>query len=100
GESYTRAVALTVDADGIFAVNGYPVLGESGPIVLPPFAQLDIGVAGTISVQPPGQQARQAVDRLKLVRPQPGELTKNEAGLVVSRPGQALPAENSVAVRS
>src|SRR5690606_16445043 len=100
GEAYTRAGALTVDADGNLGVNGYPVLGESGPIVLPPFAQLVIGVDGTISVQPPGQQAMQAVDRLKLVRPEPGELTKNEAGLVVSRTGQALPADNAVQVRS
>lgn len=100
GEAYTRAGALTLDADGNLGVNGRPVLGEGGPIVLPPFEHLAIAEDGTISVRVLGQAEMQAVDRLKLVRPEPGELTKNEAGLVVGRTGEALPADNAVQVRS
>ncbi len=100
GEAYTRAGALTLDADGNLGVNGRPVLGEGGPIVLPPFEQLVIAEDGTLSVRALGQPEMQAVDRLKLVRPEPGELTKNEAGLIVSRTGEALPADNAVQVRS
>lgn len=100
GEAYTRAGALTLDAEGNLSVNGRPVLGDGGPIVLPPFTQILIGQDGTISIQPPGQQEMQPVDKLKLVKPEPGELTKNEAGLVVSRSGDTLAADNTVAVRA
>lgn len=98
-EAYTRAGSLALDADGNLSVNGHPVLGDGGPIVLPPFTQLTIAQDGTISIQPPGEEAMQPVDRLKLVKPEPGELTKNEAGLIVSRTGEALPVDNTVTVR-
>jgi flagellar basal-body rod protein FlgF len=99
GEAYTRAGALTMDADGTLTVNGRPVLGEGGPIVLPPNAGVAIGKDGTISILPPGQREMQAMDKLKLVRPEASELTKNEAGLIVTRSGEALPADATVAVR-
>ncbi len=100
GEAYTRAGALVVDADGQLSVNGHPVLGEGGPLVLPPYTALDIAHDGTVSVRPAGEQALQAVGRLKLVNPEPGELTKNEAGLIVTRTGEPLPADGTVTVRS
>jgi flagellar basal-body rod protein FlgF len=100
GEAYTRAGAMTLDADGTLTVNGHPVLGDGGPIVLPPFSSVAIGPDGTISIQPPGQQAMQTVDRLKLVKPESTELTKNEAGLIVSRTGDVLPADPTVVVQS
>jgi len=99
GEAYTRAGALVVDAEGNLSVNGHPVLGEGGPVNLPPFSRVQIGEDGTISVQPAGEQAMQAVDRLKLVRPEPAELTKNEAGLIVTRAGEPLAADPAVTVR-
>lgn len=100
GEAYTRAGSMTVDADGALTVNGHPVLGDGGPIVLPTFQRVSIGVDGTISVQQPGQESLQPVDKLKLVRAEGSELTKNEAGLVVSRDGAQLEADNTVTVRS
>lgn len=100
GEAYTRSGALLVDADGALSINGHPVLGDGGPIVLPPYARLEIGQDGTISVQPEGQQEMQAVARLKFVRPEAGELSKNEAGLIVARSGEALPADEQVTVRA
>lgn len=99
GEAYTRAGALVVDVEGQLSVNGHPVLGEGGPVTLPPFSRVQIGEDGTISVQPNGEQAMQAVDRLKLVRPEPAELTKNEAGLIVTRAGEPLAADPAVTVR-
>lgn len=100
GEAYTRAGSLTVDADGALTVNGRPVLGDGGPIALPPFQRVSIGADGTISVQQPGQETLQPVDKLKLVRAEGAELTKNEAGLIVSRDGAQLEADNTVTVRS
>lgn len=99
GEAYTRAGALDVGPDGALSVSGHPVMGEGGPIVLPPFTSVVIGQDGTISVQAEGQAALQVVDKLKLVRADASELTKNEAGLIVSRSGDALPADDTVSVR-
>jgi flagellar basal-body rod protein FlgF len=103
GEAYTRAGGLTVGPDGALTVNGHPVLGDGGPIVLPPFAKLSIAVDGTIAIQEPGQTgqtAMQPVDRLKLVKPVAGSVTKNEAGLIVSRDGAPLPTDPTVTVAS
>src|SRR4051812_30377634 len=36
GEAYTRGGAMAIDADGALTIGGRPVLGEGGPIVLPP----------------------------------------------------------------
>lgn len=99
GEAYTRAGALAIDADGRLHVNGHPVLGDGGPIVLPPYTQIAVGQDGTISIQADGEPGMQAVDKLRLVRPEPAEVTKNEAGLVVTRSGEPLPADASVSVR-
>lgn len=100
GEAYTRAGSLTVDADGALTVNGRPVMGDGGPIVLPAFQRVSIGADGTISVQQPGQETLQPIDKLKLVRAEGAELTKNEAGLIVSRDGAQLETDNTVTVRS
>lgn len=100
GEAYTRAGALTVDAEGTLTVNGRAVMGEGGPIVLPPYSQLAIGDDGTISIRPPGQPLMQPLERLKLVRPDPATVIKNEAGLLVSRGQDELPADPTVRVRA
>ncbi|MFO7275542.1 MAG: flagellar basal body rod protein FlgF [Pseudomonadota bacterium] len=100
GEAYTRSGAFSVDADGTLTLNGRPVLGDGGPIVLPAFTRLEIGTDGVISIQPPGETELQPVDRLKLVRPAADEVTKNEDGLIVARSGEALPPDDTVQVRS
>lgn len=100
GEAYTRGGALSLDADGRLLADGRPVMGDGGPITLPPYNRIAIGQDGTISIQPPGQEEMQPVDRLKLVDPAPNALTKNEAGLVVARNGGVLPASEDVRVQS
>lgn len=99
GEAYTRAGAMDIDADGALSVNGHAVLGEGGPIVLPPYTSMAIGGDGTISVQVPGAAQMQTVDKIKLVNAEAGELTKNEAGLIVSRGGEPLQTDPAVKVR-
>lgn len=100
GEAYTRAGTLQVDADGALTLNGRPVLGQGGPIVLPPYTRVEIGTDGSISVQPAGETEMQTVDQLKLVKADGKDLTKNAAGLIVARDGQPLDADDSVRVRS
>lgn len=100
GEAYTRAGTLQVDADGALSVNGRPVLGQGGPIVLPPYTRVEIGTDGSISVQPAGETEMQVVNQLKLVKADGKDLTKNAAGLIVTRSGQPLDSDDSVRVRS
>lgn len=99
GEAYTRAGAMNIDDQGALTINGHAVLGEGGPIVLPQYTSMAIGGDGTISIQTPGTAQMQTIDKIKLVNAEPGELTKNEAGLIVSRGGEPLPSDPAVKVR-
>ena len=56
-EAYTRAGDLRVDANGQLRTGtGLAVLGDGGPITVPPYIiDLLIGGDGTISIVPPGQ---------------------------------------------
>ncbi|WP_020651605.1 flagellar basal body rod protein FlgF [Massilia niastensis] len=99
GEAYTRAGAIDIGADGALSVQGRALLGEGGAIVLPPHTAVDIAGDGTISVMPEGGTLMQVVDRLRLVNAEGAELTKNEAGLIVPRGGDPLPADPNVTVR-
>lgn len=83
GEAYTKRGDLQVDANGQLNVNGRPVLGEGGPIMVPLGTELSIGSDGTISGIGLGGQANELVplDRLKLVRvDQPNQLVRGEDG--------------------
>lgn len=99
GEAYTRSGAFVLDAEGRLLLGGRPVLGEGGPIVLPASAQYEIGADGSVLALAVGTQEMQVIDRLKLVRPEPGSLRKNDAGLLVARDGAPLQANDEVEVR-
>ncbi|TXF97731.1 flagellar basal body rod protein FlgF [Massilia arenae] len=99
GEAYTRAGAIAIDANGALSVAGRPLLGEGGPIVLPPHTAVDIAKDGTISIMPEGGTITQIIDRLRLVSAEGGQLAKNEAGLIVPRDGEPLAADPNVTVR-
>lgn len=99
-EAYTRAGNLTIDAAGTLrTANGLAVLGNSGPISLPPSEKVQIGSDGTISIIALGQGAETLVDtnRVKLVNPDVKNLEKGEDGLFRQRDG--LPAEVAGEVR-
>lgn len=99
GEAYTRAGAMTLDENGTLRVNGDVVLGEGGPITLPEYTRIDIGTDGTISIQAPGTTTMQTIDKLRLVKAEASELTKNEQGLIVARNGTPLPTDPTVVLR-
>jgi flagellar basal-body rod protein FlgF len=99
GEAYTRAGAIDIDAEGALSVHGHPLLGEGGPVVLPQHTAVEIAADGTISVQAPGAATLQVIDKLRLVNAEAGELTKNEAGLIVARGGGQLAQAANVRVR-
>ncbi|WP_174873882.1 flagellar basal-body rod protein FlgF [Vogesella oryzae] len=99
GEAYTRAGTFAVDGDGALTLNGRAVMGDGGPIVLPPYQSVSFGQDGMISIVPAAGGEPQTVDRLKLVNPPAASMQKNEAGLLVSRSGQRLDADDSVQVK-
>ena len=98
GEAYTRAGAMTLNAQGELMLQGHPVLGDGGPIVLPPHRAVDIAADGSISVLPEDGEEMQIVDRLKLVDGQ-AQMAKNDVGLLVPRMGDTLPASETVRVQ-
>jgi len=84
-EAYTRAGNLQVSENGMLTTgSGWPVLGNGGPVAIPPSEQIEIGADGTVSILPVGQQASTlaVVDRIKLVDPPENLLAKNEHGLL------------------
>lgn len=99
-EAYTRGGNFTLDSEGNLLLGKLPVLGEGGPITLPPHSKVEVAADGTVSVLQPGQTQLQAVDKLKLVKPAFNQLSKNEAGLLVPRDGETLAADDTVRVSS
>lgn len=103
-EAYTRAGSLKINALGqLQTADGHAVLGDSGPLTLPPLEKVQIGFDGTISVREQGQapNALGQLGRLKLVNPNNAQLAKGEDGLMYLRPGEkALKPDEAVRVRN
>jgi flagellar basal-body rod protein FlgF len=99
-EAYTRAGSFDVSPDGqLITRTGLTVLGEGGPIVVPPDSRIQVGRDGTVSATTPGQSATvNVVGRLKLVNPDAAAVQKGGDGLFRLRSGQPADADDSVSV--
>ncbi len=89
-EAYTRNGALSIGPGGVLMNGaGRPLLGDNGPIALPPSESITIGRDGTISIRPMGQSAQTLVEagRIKLVNPPRADLEKGDDGLVRVKDG-------------
>lgn len=98
-EAYTRAGDLRLTAEGFLETGaGHLVLGNSGPITIPPASKLEIGSDGTVSIVPLGQSANSmaVVDRIRMVNPASGKLAKSEDGLFRLPPGELVEADGSI----
>jgi fagellar hook-basal body proteins len=86
-EVYTRNGEINVGPDGDLLINGLPVEGDNGPIILPTFASLTIGDDGIITIIPDDGDVSQAidVDRIKLVDIAASNLQKNANGNLVTQ---------------
>lgn len=101
GEAFTRDGSLRTTAAGILTNGaGHPVMGEGGPIALPPYEKLEIGGDGTVSVRLPGQPEMTVVDRILLARPEPAQLVKDKTGLIRSADGEAAVGDAAVKLAS
>jgi flagellar basal-body rod protein FlgF len=98
-EAYTRRGDLKVDANGLLSTgNGLPVLGNGGPIAIPPAEKIEIAADGTISIRPLGQGAGELaeIDRIKMVAPSLEGMRKGQDGLLRQQDGQSLEADAEV----
>ena len=102
-EAYTRAGSLDVDVTGLLQTKaGNPVLGDGGPINIPPDNTIEIAPDGTISVVPTfgTPNNANAIGRLKLVNPPEADMVRGADGLFRLRSGQPAPADQNLKVSS
>ena len=104
-EAWTRNGDLRVSALGLLETStGQPVLGDGGPITVSPYERIAIGEDGTLSIVPLGQAAGglAVLDRIRLVRPEPGTIARNPRGLFTSvvAENESVPADADVKVQS
>lgn len=100
-EAYVRGGSLRLDVNGrLITPSGKAVMGDGGPISIPPAQSIQIGVDGTISIVPlDGDVKTLAVlDRIKLVKLDKNNIVKNEEGLIQLRQGKAPSSDSSVKV--
>jgi flagellar basal-body rod protein FlgF len=102
-EAYTRAGDLHVDPTGqLLTATGLPVLGDNGPISVPPYTSLNVGGDGTISIVPLGQSPQTVanVARVKLVNPPADTVQRSADGLFRTTDGTPAVADAATTVDS
>lgn len=102
-EGYTRNGSLKINENGqLQTESGLNVMGDGGPISIPPNVIVSIGGDGTISTvndfTAPG--ATTILGRIKLANPPEASLKRSEDGLFVTSNGQAAPVDANVKVTS
>jgi flagellar basal-body rod protein FlgF len=97
-EAYTRGGAMEISNDGTLTTGaGLPMLGDGGPIQVPPNAAVSIGSDGTVSAR--GTDGRiNAIGKLKLVTPE-APLVRGEDGLFRGAAGD-LQADSTAQVQA
>jgi flagellar basal-body rod protein FlgF len=103
GDRYTRNGSMQISQTGqLVTSEGYPVLGDGGPITLPPYSKLDIGSDGSIALVPLGQGATtvSTAGTIKLVNPDPAGLERGPDGLMRMKDGSTPDADSNVKLAS
>lgn len=100
-EAYTRNGSFQVTSNGVLQTrSGLNVVGDGGPITIPPDTGVTFAKDGTISTVPSSGQATSVVvvGRLKLVNPPPEQLERGGDGLFRLKGGTAATADANVGV--
>lgn len=103
-EGYTRDGNIEVDSEGLLRVRGNPLIGDGGPITVPPQSEITIAPDGTISALGAGDEPSvlAAVGRLKMVNADIQTLRNGDDGLfhvnnAMAAAGQTtLPADQNL----
>jgi flagellar basal-body rod protein FlgF len=102
-EAYTRAGNLGVDPTGaLVTASGRPVLGDGGPINIPPYSSIFFARDGSISIVAQGQapDTTSTVGRIKLVNPPDADLQRGDDGLFRMKDGSEAPPDPAVQIGS
>ncbi len=102
-EAYTRNGSLQVSPNGMLQTrNGLNILGDGGPISIPPDSTISIAREGTISVisTVPPPKSVNVVGRIKLVNPDEKLLVRGGDGLYRLVNGGTAEADSKVALAS
>ncbi len=103
-EAYTRRGDLEVTSTGVLQTgDGYPAIGQNGPITVPPYNSLTIAPDGTVSILPLGSgpdAQPQVIDRLKLADTRGSTTVKGLDNLLRVKGGGALPQDMDATVQS
>ena len=97
-EAYTRGGALDLTSDGTLVTrSGLPVLGDGGPIQVPPNTEVSIGSDGTVSAKDRTGRST-SLGKLKLVTPE-NKLERGDDGLFRGAEGNPLDADANARVQ-
>lgn len=102
-EAYTRAGGFEISPEGALVTrDGRNVLGEGGPIAIPPNTSVSIGRDGTVSGVPtqPPLTGITVLGRIKLVDPDESALQKGPDGLFRLKDGSTADVDEKVSVTS
>ena len=102
-EAYTRMGHLQINQNGVLQTgNGLNVLGDAGPLAVPPDQDVLIAKDGTVSTVPigTGLNAVAIAGRIKLVNPGDTDLVRGEDGLFRQKSGQPAEADANVSLIS
>ena len=102
-EAYTRRGDLKMSDTGLLTTgDDHPVLGEQGPLTIPPADSIRIERDGGVWIVPLGGDPNQPqlIDRLKLASPVGSDVVKGIDGLFRVRGGGALPSDPSARMLS
>lgn len=102
-EAYTRNGSFQITNNGVLQTrSGLTVLGDAGPITLPPNTEVTIAKDGTISTVPTGVKPVDVarVGRIKLTNPPEEQMVRGDDGLFRMRDGGAADADSKVTVVS
>ena len=100
-EAYTRNGSLKINENGLLQTQaGLNVLGESGPITIPPDENVAIAKDGTVSSIPRFGAATSVniIGRIKLVNPPEVNLVRGDDGLFRTKDGKPADADAIVSV--
>ncbi|MDR1227585.1 MAG: flagellar basal body rod protein FlgF [Azoarcus sp.] len=98
-EGYTRNGSLEISANGVLQTReGLPVLGDGGPLTMPPDSEIVVGSDGTISAVQVQEGIVNEVGRLKLVNPPEDELVRGDDGFFRLESGFPAPLDEAVTV--
>ena len=101
-QAYTRRGDLHLSGDGLLVTGeGDPVLGDAGPITIPPGGEIAIAPDGTVLVSNPAAPDAPPTEagRIRLAGPAGSDVVKGLDGLFRVRGGGILPVDAQATVK-